>query len=299
MAYAALAGPMVQRPGRPHINSGTQQLTNSTSASFSYRTHSPVDFLCSLDSGAFTACGSGTTGSVAYAGPLADGLHTFRVEGQIGAAVSTPSTQKWTVDTQPPPPPTITGIATAGTTTRVHYSDTERRTTFQCKLDGAAYASCGSGIRYRGLAAGAHGFCVRALDRAGNASAPACTTWVVAAASVTFSISGQPLPGALLYPAAQVPLNLVFTNPNPVPITVTGVTVTVTGTSAGGCSGANFNLAHQLLATPIVPAGATKSLQQLGVAQSDWPQLRMLDVGNQDSCRNATVNLAYTGTATG
>jgi hypothetical protein len=41
------------------------------------------------------------------------------------------------------------------------------------------------------------------------------------------------------------------------------------------------------------------SLQQLGVGQSDWPQLRMLDAGNQDACRNASVNLAYTGTATG
>ena len=45
-------------------------------ATFGYSSTPPVDFLCSLDAGAFAACGSGTTGSISYAGPLADGAHT-------------------------------------------------------------------------------------------------------------------------------------------------------------------------------------------------------------------------------
>ena len=117
---------------------------------------------------------------------------------------------------------------------------------------------------------------------------------------MTFSISGNPPTGALLSPgAAAVPLNLVLTNPHPAPITVQSVTVSVTGTSAGGCGAANFSVSQQLLATPTVPARATVSLQELGVDQSYWPQLRMLDAGNQDACRNASVNLSYAGTATG
>ena len=87
---------------------------------------------------------------------------------------------------------------------------------------------------------------------------------------MTFSVSGGPQTGALLYPgAAAVPLNLVFTNPHPAPITVTSVTVTVTGTSAAGCGAANFSVSQQLQATPTVPAGTTASLQDLGVAQSE------------------------------
>jgi hypothetical protein len=155
-------------------------------------------------------------------------------------------------------------------------------------------------MRYRGLTIGVHAFCVRALDTARNASGSRCSTWVVTPASVTFSISGNPPAGALLYPgAAAVPLNLVFSNSNPAPITVQSVTVSVTGTSTGGCGAAIFSVPQQLQATPTVPAGATASLEDLGIAPSQWPQLRMLDAGNQDACRNASVNLAYAGTATG
>ena len=38
----------------------------------------------------------------------------------------------------------------------------------------------------------------------------------------------------------------------------------------------NFTVSQQLTATPTVPANSTKSLQDLGVAQADWPQLQMI-----------------------
>jgi hypothetical protein len=104
----------------------------------------------------------------------------------------------------------------------------------------------------------------------------------------------------LLYPAGPaVPINLVFTNPNASPITIQSATVSVTGTSVGGCAGANFSVSQQLSATPTVPASSTKSLQDLGVPQGNWPKLQMVGSGNQNACQNATVNLGYTGTATG
>jgi hypothetical protein len=302
-AYAALSSSKASGPASPKITAAAPTLTNQAHASFGYSSKTPVDFLCSLDAGAFTACGSGTAGSITYPGPLADGVHTFRVEAQFGAAIGKPAEKSWTVDTQGPPPPVFTKTPPDSTTltkAAFRYSDAEKKTKFQCELDGAAYAACSKSKRYKGLVTGVHAFCARALDKAGNTSAPKCATWVVTPASVTFSVSGGPQAGALLYPGgAAAPLDLVFTNPHPAPITVTGVTVTVTGTSAGGCGAANFTVSQQLQATPTVPAKSTASLQALGAAQSQWPQLRMLDAGNQDACRNATVNLAYTGTATG
>lgn len=302
-AYAALSSAKASGPAKPKITTKQPKLSNQAHVAFAFTSKTPVDFLCSLDGGAFAACGSGMTGSMSYAGPLSDGVHTFRVEAQFGALIGKPAEATWTVDTQAPPQPVFTRTpanSTTETKAAFRWGDAERKTKFQCELDGGAYGKCGHSKKYRALTLGVHAFCVRALDKAGNASGGACATWVVTPASVTFSISGNPPAGVLLYPgAAAVPLNLVFTNPHPAPITVQSVTVSVTGTSAGGCGAASFSVSQQLLATPTVPARATVSLQQLGVSQSDWPQLRMLDSGNQDACRNASVNLAYAGTATG
>jgi hypothetical protein len=50
--------------------------------------------------------------------------------------------------------------------------------TFTCSLDGAAYAACGSRLRYLDLAAGWHTLAVRATDAAGNTDpSPAESTW--------------------------------------------------------------------------------------------------------------------------
>jgi hypothetical protein len=302
-AYAALSGSKAAGPAKPKITTRQPRLSNQAHVAFAYASKTPVDFLCSLDGGVVAACGSGTTGSVSYAGPLADGAHTFQVEAQFGPAIGQPAVVTWTVDTQAPPPPVFTKTpanSTTDTKASFRWGDAEGKTKFQCELDGAAYAKCGRSKSYRRLTTGVHAFCVQALDKAGNASAAGCATWVVTPASVTFSISGNPPAGALLYPGGTtVPLNLVFVNSHPAPITVQSVTVSVTSTSAGGCGAANFSVSQQLQATPTVPARTTRSLQDLGVSQSKWPQLRMLDGGNQDACRNASVNLAYTGTATG
>jgi hypothetical protein len=299
--YAALAVSAGSSPHKPKITSGPQKVTNQSSADFTYSSKRDATFICSLDGGAYAPCGDGTSGSITYAGPLADGRHSFQVEAQAGTSTSGPATRRWTIDTVPPPPPVFTKAPGASTThTKAHfaYRDDESRVGFTCELDGDPYASCDSEKTYKDLPPGSHTFCVRAHDKAGNAGAAACLTWLVGAGELGFSIAGSPLPGALLYPSGRtVPINLVFTNPNPTPVTVQSVTVSVTGTSALGCDAGSFTVRQQLIATPTVPADSTTSLQDVGVAQADWPQLVMVDTGNQDACQNATVDLAYSGTA--
>ena len=110
--------------------------------------------------------------------------------------------------------------------------------------------------------------------------------------------------GSLLAPGgADVPVNLVFSNPNSSPITVTGVRVTVTGTNTPECSPAlaNVSVSQQLTGSVAsVPSGnVPSSLSDLAVPQSAWPRLHMGDTGtNQDACKGIRVNLSFKGQGT-
>ena len=116
-----------------------------------------------------------------YSG-LAEGAHTFQVRqtdtaGNTGAAAS----RSWTVDTIAPAAPTIT-VGPTGLTnqTSASFSFTgEAGATFQCSLDGAAFAACTSPKAYSGLADGAHAFQVRQIDTAGNTVPAANRAWTV------------------------------------------------------------------------------------------------------------------------
>jgi len=59
------------------------------------------------------------------------------------------------------------------------FSTGEAGATFECRLDGAAYASCTSPQAYSSLADGGHTFDVRATDPAGNVGAPDSHTWTI------------------------------------------------------------------------------------------------------------------------
>lgn len=288
-------GPPIKQPATPVITSGPVDPTNHTGATFTYTDSSSVSFLCSLDNSAYTGCGSGTTGTKAYGGPLADGRHTFAVKGQSVNGTSTAATWTWTVDTDTPPSPVITEHPppiTNDKNAHFKFTDTEDGT-FSCKFDAGTFYTCKSPENFNNTSPGNHTFCVKLTDPAGNTSDTTCWSWTFQA---SFSMTGT---GAgLLYPGGPVVyVNLVFSNPNSSPVTVTNVTTSITGTSKPSCGTSNFTVAQQFVPPVTVPANSTRSLSQLGVPQSRWPQLRMIDTGtNQDACKNADVNLSFAWT---
>ena len=95
-----------------------------------------------------------------------------------------------TIETAAPPPSDTTAPETtidsgpSGTVSSASasfgLSSSEAGSTFQCSLDGAAFASCASPKDYTGLSEGSHTFEVKATDAAGNTDAtPASRSWTV------------------------------------------------------------------------------------------------------------------------
>jgi large repetitive protein len=178
--------------GSPATRTWTADTTppNTTLASggppFSFTaSESNSSFECSLDGGAWTAC----TAPHAVTG-LPAGSHQFRVRARdaSGNVDGSPASRSWTVtapDTTAPnttlgsgaPPP-----STTSTSASFGFSSNESGSSFECSLDGGAWASCTSPRAYGDLAVGPHEFRVRARDAAGNTDgSPAAHSWTIAA----------------------------------------------------------------------------------------------------------------------
>jgi hypothetical protein len=161
------------------IVSAPPAVTSSTQATFSFTSDDAgASFQCSLDGAAFSPCASPR----AYSG-LADGAHQFRVRAVDATGPDpSPAEHHWTVDTAAPPQPSIDAGPSgtvASTAASFEFSSTESGVTFECSLDGGAFAACVSPKGYSGLAQGAHTFAVHARDAAGNVSAAATRSWTV------------------------------------------------------------------------------------------------------------------------
>lgn len=88
--------------------------------------------------------------------------------------------------------------------------------------------------------------------------------------------------------AAQ-PLSGDFDNPNAGPVYITAVTATVTGTDTAGCGATDYVIAGTSTVPGQVPAGdGTGAWSGLTIQFNN-------KVGtNQDACKGAVVNIAYT-----
>lgn len=238
-----------------------------------------------------------------------DGRYTVHVRAVDDAgnttAAGNQATASFTIDTTPPPAPTIVSGPEGETTSRsatFAFADAEHGVRLECRRDGSRFAPCTSPASYGSLSLGAHRFEVHALDGAGNASAPIGRSWTIVktveTAGKPFSVSGNAA-GALAPGVAQ-PLAITVANPNAVAIEITSLTVGVAaGSSNAGCDGpsnlqvtqANISSANPL----AVPAGGHVALPAGAV---NAPDVLMRDLPvNQDACKGATFKFTYSGSA--
>jgi large repetitive protein len=148
-------------------------------------------FKCGIDGAQFANCGSPFTTS-----SLGDGPHTFAVKA-VDAALNedaSPATLSLTVDTATPDTTIVSGPSgpTSDATPTFGFESTESASTFQCSIDGAAFAGCTSPLTTPALADGPHTIAVRAIDSALNQdSSPATRSFSVDATAPETTASGK------------------------------------------------------------------------------------------------------------
>lgn len=169
----------------------------------------------------------------------------------------------------------------------------------RCRLDQQQSQECDeSGVLYRGVGPGPHTFYVQALRR-GRIIARADFGWMVLEPK-PFTVSPESAAIGPLYPGeAPSPIPVTISNPNPVPITVTSLRVSATG-DAPGCTAAD-NVA---LTAPGLGGGklriAAHDSVSLPTAAVAAPTIALRELPtNQDACKNANFNLAFSGSAGG
>jgi hypothetical protein len=138
--------------------------TTETSLSWTFSSTDNYSFHCSIDGAAAQACSSPVSRT-----DLTDGQHSFSVyAGDQAGNQSEPQGVTFTVNTAwlLSPETTFTSKpAAASTATSASFAFTSpTATTFECSLDGAAYAACSSPHLVTGLAVGDHSLSVRGKD---------------------------------------------------------------------------------------------------------------------------------------
>ncbi len=181
-------------PPETSIDASPSSPTQATAASFSFSSsEAGSSFQCKLDSAAWTGCSSPQS----YSGlSVADHTFSVRATDPAGNVDDTPAIDTWTVEATPPPPPppppdttppetsidASPSSPTQATAASFSFSSSEAGSSFQCKLDSAAWTGCSSPQSYSGLSVADHTFSVRATDAAGNVDdTPAIDTWTVEA----------------------------------------------------------------------------------------------------------------------
>ncbi len=156
--------------------------SSSTSATFNFSgadtPAGPISFECQIDNGSWNACTSPRT----FTG-LVNKSYTFRVRArdQAGNLDPSPEEHQWTVDTVPPPAPSITlpVSGTLGNNLSMTFTGTDSgpgTTRFQCTVSTSSqtdtWQNCTSAYVPQNLPDGIYWLKVRMVDQAGNISPP-------------------------------------------------------------------------------------------------------------------------------
>lgn len=223
---AAYAWVVDTTPPEAEVQTHPPDPSPGNSAAFTYgSTEGGSSFECSLEPegnpASFGDCATSgkTYPDAEHPGPLADGEWTFAVRatdkaGNLGSAAEFTWTVESSVADETPPettllarPPNPSSNPTASFT----YESNEPGSSFECKLDGGAFAGCPpTGVAYAGLADGPHGFQVRAIDSSGNVDpSPAGYSFDVVLAAAPLATGSERLPAST--PAA--PETTIFAGP--------------------------------------------------------------------------------------
>jgi large repetitive protein len=231
----------VALPPMPVILTDPVNPTTATTATFTFSdTQTPVTFVCSIDSLPFSACDS----PAAYP-TLSGGPHVFQVKAKDFAGnLSLAAVYNWTVSSVGPPAPVITSAPaylTNDDTATFAFTDSQSGVSYQCSLDGAAFAACTSGVNYSGMAGFAnnytivtkrHSFAVKAMDGSGNFSPETTRAWT----AISTPFSAYPLDFGLV-PVGQT------SSPQSVSFNVTtAATVATINALTMGVSGLDFTV---------------------------------------------------------
>jgi hypothetical protein len=125
------------------------------------------------------------------------------------------------------------------------------------------------------------------------------------AGRASFTISGDAVERIL--PGKSAAIDLAFANPESVPLTVSEVRVRVLKVMAPDpagtrpCSASDYIVQQLPSETKItIPARGTGTLSGLGLPREDWPRVGLVDHSvNQDTCKGASLELAYTAAGSG
>jgi hypothetical protein len=186
-AYTTVPSPPACVPPAPTpavlIDSNPANPTSSTTAGFTFHGNpAATDFECRLDLGAYADCDSG---EVSYAGPLAEGIHAFRVRGANANGTGVSTLYSWKVDLTAPSASLTANPKdpSPGKSASFRYSSNEAGSKFECRLEPleVAFTACNTQPKvYSSLADGEYEFLVRAIDPAGNVQpAPTAFPWTV------------------------------------------------------------------------------------------------------------------------
>ena len=169
-------------PPTTTITAAPPAADNSPTVQFEFVSNDDAaSFDCAVDGGELVPCDSGDS-----FGPLGDGAHSFAVRARDGAGNvdATPAIHAWAIDSSTPDTEILSGpqgsVPSGAATLTFMSPDAGAGATFECRLDGAAFATCTSPRAYSGLGEGEHTFAVRVRDAVGNLDpTPATRTWQV------------------------------------------------------------------------------------------------------------------------
>ena len=170
-------------PPETTMDSAPAALIKIRRPGFSFSSNEPGStFLCRLDQAPFARCSSPFTSD-----NLADGSHTFQVSATdpSGNTDPSPASATFRIDTVAPTaritkkPGKKKGGKKGGkkgtkrkskgsSGSKFEFTSDEAGVGYQCHIDSAAFSTCGSPYRIRGIKNGKHTFEVRAIDAIGN-----------------------------------------------------------------------------------------------------------------------------------